>query len=181
GQFLAQALVDALQQLVAHHQEHRRRERRQGHGHDAAVPQRQLPADVQPPHQRSLSAYPTPRTVWISCRRPGCSTFLRRALMVTSITFVSTPSGSFHTSRAIMSRVTVALWCSNRYSSSSNSRLLRTSCTPPRTTRWATRSISRSSARSTRSRSARLRRSRGRSRATSSANANGLARQAGAP
>src|SRR5262249_32322483 len=110
-QFLMQPGVNSFQQMMPHDRVGEGAERQQHGGQRGAEPQGHPPADCEPRHHASLNTYPTPRTVKSSCRRSACSIFRRSVLTYTSMTLVRTPAGSFQTSRAIMSRVTVAFTC----------------------------------------------------------------------
>src|SRR5262249_40109466 len=107
---VVQLIVELLEELVADGDEGRGRVDNEHQEQQHAVPGGQPHANRRGGHQGSPSfkTNPTPRTVWMRRAAPSASTFLRRRAIWTSITLSSGVArrGSFHTSRASISRDT---------------------------------------------------------------------------
>src|SRR5262245_48719086 len=112
-----QLVIESLQEFVPNGKENRRRIDDESQGENARVPHREASPDRgnRPPSHHgspSCTTKPTPRTVWIRRTPPSTSTFFRSRAICTSITLSSGVArrGSFHTSRASISRETRWFW-----------------------------------------------------------------------
>src|SRR5205814_6976749 len=137
----AESLVELPMERDAHEQEGRSDVDGEHRGEDRDVPQREAGPDMAGPqaHGQEVESpimNPTPRTVWISLGSAVSSTLRRRRAMCTSMTLsrgVARPV-SFQTSRASISRESTRPPLRTRYSSSSNTRAVRSALRPSRDT-----------------------------------------------